>query len=812
MKKISFQDVWPHALAVLVFLVVTIAFFSPVFFEKKTLDQHDITQFLGSSKSLRDYRDATGEEGLWAESMFSGMPAYLVNMDWSDGGVAWTKRVLGLFLPHPVANIFLGFLSYYILLLAFRIRPYLAIAGALAFGLSSFIIIGLGAGHNGRIGAIAFMPLVMAGIHLAFSGKRILGVGLTAMALALHLRENHLQMTYYLMFIVGVYGLVQLISSVQEKKMKEFGITLSMLIPAAVLAAGTFFGQFWAITEYSEYTIRGKGDLVSPGKAQATDGLTKEYAFSHSNGISEPLTLLIPNILGGSSSNFLVNDQESAAYKSLAQASDNQLANQLAQYSSGYWGSQSITAPYYAGAIIVFLFVVGILFAEKKWVWWLGSLALLSVLMTYGKNLPGLNYFLFDYFPGYNKFRSVTFALIIALMVMPLLGMLGVEKFMQRPFDKKAKTKLWIALAIPGGLCFLLWATGGFGSFMRETEKDLPMWYLNALKSDRMSLLRDDAFRSFLFIASVFIVLYLQVWKKISPVAFYAFLTIMVLVDMVVVDRRYFNKDNFKRKYDTGIEMNESDQEILRDKSYYRVYNLQDIQNPFGEARTSYFHNSLSGYHGAKMRRYQDLYDSCMFRETVEVINNLRAGKTDFSGLGVLNMLNTKYFLYGPARNNYLPNPYACGNAWFVYAVEKTNNANDELKLTGTINTRTTAVTTDIRFTGQVNTDSTASIKLLDHKPYWLKYESNSTSGGLAVFSEIYYPKGWSATIDNVEVPILRVNYLLRGLEIPAGSHSIEFTFAPKAYFIGDKITMAANGLVILVFLGSIIWVIKKDD
>jgi hypothetical protein len=306
--------------------------------------------------------------------------------------------------------------------------------------------------------------------------------------------------------------------------------------------------------------------------------------------------------------------------------------------------------------------------------------------------------------------------------------------------------------------------------------------------------------------------MYLQVWKKIAPIAFYAFLTIMVLVDLVVVDKRYFTKDNFKRKYEASFEMNESDQEILKDKSYYRVYNLQDIQNPFGEARTSFYHNSLSGYSGAKMRRYQDLYDSCMYNETVSVINKLRSGSQDFSDVGVLNMLNTKYFLFGPARNNVLENTYACGNAWFVYSVEQVNNANDELDRTGKINTQTTAVTSDKRFSGKINTDSSATISLTDQKPYWLKYESNTASGGLAVFSEIYYPEGWSATIDGNATPILKVNYTLRAIEVPAGKHTIEFTFAPKAYIIGDKITMASNGLVILLLLGTIFFSIKKEN
>jgi Bacterial membrane protein YfhO len=810
-KKISFKDVWPHLLAVLVFLVVTVTFFSPIFFENKSLSQHDIQMFLGSSKALKDYRDATGEEGLWANAMFSGMPAYLVNMEWSNGPIASIKRVGSLFLPHPVSSIFFCFVSYYILLLSFRIRPYLAIAGALAFGLSSFIIIGLGAGHNGRIGAIAFMPLVMAGIHLAFEGKKLLCFGVTAAGLALQLRENHLQMTYYLVFIVAVYGLIRLVEAAQEKKLKEFGTTMAMLIPAAVLAAGTFFGQFWAISEYSKYTTRGKSDLVSKSnQGEGTDGLSKEYAFSYSNGISEPLTLLIPNILGGATSNFLVQDEESRTLKALRQAGNTEEANQLQQYSSAYWGDQRISAPYYAGAVIVFLFFVGILFAERRWVHWLVPLAILSVLLSWGKSFPSFNFFMFDYFPGYNKFRSVTFTLIIILMAMPLLGFLGLEKLMQTTLDKKSKMKLLIAIAIPGGVCLFLWAFGGFGDFMRDAEKGLPIWFLNALKSDRESLLRSDAFRSLMFMLPLFVFLYFELWKKISPAFFYAFVIILVLVDLVAVDRRYFSKDNFIRKYDVGFEINESDQEILKDKSYYRVYNLQDIENPLSEARTSYFHNSLSGYHGAKMRRYQDLYDSCLFNETVEVYNLLRSNNTNFRDLGALNMLNTKYFLFGPAKNNYIPNPYANGNAWFVQKVERASSDNEEIKIVGDIDTRTTGVTSDNRFSGKVNTDSAATINLNDQKPYWLKYESNSSSGGLAIFSEIYYPDGWSATIDGAEAPILRANYLLRALEIPAGKHTVEFTFAPKAYVIGNKVTMASSWIVLLVLLGTIGYSFKK--
>lgn len=363
MRKIKFGDVLPHGVAVVVFLLVTLTFFSPVFFENRSLDQQDIQQHIGSSKSLRDYREATGQEGLWAPSMFSGMPAYLVNLEWSDGVVVTMKKVLTLFLPHPIRNIYAAFICYYILLLAFRVRPYLALAGALAFGLSSYMIIGLSVGHNARIGAIAFMPLVMAGIHLAFTGKRVLGFGVTAAGLAFQLRENHLQITYYLILIVAVYGLVQLIIAFREKQLKEFFTSLAILIPAAVIASATFFGQFWAITEYTRYSIRGPSELA---KAHS-DGLTKAYAFVYNYGIWEPMTLLVPQFYGGSSMKAFVSDAKSESYKALSTAENNDLANRLANYTSEYWGPQSATiGPYYSGAIIVFLFVLGIVFAERR--------------------------------------------------------------------------------------------------------------------------------------------------------------------------------------------------------------------------------------------------------------------------------------------------------------------------------------------------------------------------------------------------------------------------------------------------------------
>ncbi|MFN3840184.1 MAG: YfhO family protein [Cyclobacteriaceae bacterium] len=810
MKKINFsQHIWPHLLAIVVFLVVTVFFFSPVFFENKTLSQHDIIQSIGAAKSLRDFRNQTGEEGLWAPNMFSGMPAYLINVQWSNQPVTFLKSVLSLGLPHPVNNIFIAFVSYYILLLCFRVRPYLAIAGALAFGLSSYMIIGLAAGHNARIGAIAFMPLVIGGIHLAFTQQKALGFGLTTAALALHLRENHLQITYYLLLIVLAYGLVQLVYAIRENQLSGFFKSVALLIPAALLATGSFFGPLWGISEYSQYSIRGKSELVSSAKETATDGLQKEYAFEYSNGIAEPLVLLIPNFYGGSSATYLVQNPESKVYQALVNAGDQRMANQLAPFTRAYWGPQSNTAPYYGGAIIFFLFIVGIVFADKKFVWWLVPLSVLAVVLSWGNNFASFNYLVFDYFPGYNKFRSVTFALLIILFAMPLLGLLGLEKLFEQGLSKQTKNKLLTALSASGGLCLFILLISGMLSYLNQNESDLPAWFMEALRDDRRSILRSDAFRSLSFIVAVFILIYFDVRKKI-PAGFYAMLIFFVTVDLAVVDRRYFTKDNYQSKRKNVIEMSTADQQVLRDNDYYRVLNLN---NPMADALTSYYHNSIGGYHGAKMKRYQDLYDSCIYPEINRLIESAQTGDPDYKNLPVINMLNTRYIFYGQNRANVLRNQYANGNAWFVRKLNVVNSANEELNNVATIDSKKQAVINGSAFTVSDTTfavDSAATIKLVTHKPNHLKYETVNPANGLAVFSEIYYPKGWTATIDGKTSAILRVNYVLRALEIPAGKHSVEFRFNPKPYATGNKITLASSWLVLLVLLGSMAWYIKN--
>lgn len=811
MKKINFTKyIFPHLVAVIAFLLVTVVFFSPIFFEKKVLIQHDIAQSIAGSKVLIDYRAQTGEEGLWASTMFSGMPAYTVSIQWSNEAVKFIKGVLTLYLPHPVSNIFLAFVCYYFMLLVFRVRPYLAIGGALAFGLSTFMIIGLGAGHNARIGATALVPLVMAGIHLSFSGKRILGFGITAAALALHLRENHLQVTYYMIFLVLAYGLMQLVIAVREKKVLELTKTVGILIPAALLAAGTFLGQLWAVKEYTPFSIRGKHELVIPEQAHAPQqiGMNREKAFAYSNGIFEPMTFLVPNFYGGSSQDYLVQHQESETYKALVGIRNDQQANQLAPYTTPYWGTQPIAAPYYGGAIVAFLFVVGIIFAERKYVWWLVSISVFAIVLSWGKNFEAFNYFLFDHLPGYNKFRSVTFALMLAFFAMPLLGLLGLEKLVEKGITQESKKKLLIAFSVTGGICLLLVLFGGVLSYMSDREATLPDWFLSALRDDRKSLLRSDAVRSFFFIAAIFIVLYFNMIKKVSPWMVCLFISFFIMVDLAVVDKRYFAKENYKRKREAVFTLRPSEEQILKDKSYYRVYSTD------GDGRASYFFNSVTGYNGAILRRYQDLMDSCLnAHDMARLSADAQTGSFNFSSYPTLNMLNCKYIIYGEQPNQFIVNDAAVGSAWFIQNLVSVNSPNEELAKINEIDTRTTAIIDISKFNAPTfQYDSTATIVNLEHKPNYLKYESQSLTTGLVVFSEIYYPKGWTATVDGKETSILRVNYTLRALEIPAGKHTIEFTFEPNAYAIGNKVTAVCSWILFVVLLGSIGWTIKKEN
>lgn len=807
MKHIHFrQHILPHLIAVVTFFIVTVLFFSPVFFGRQTLDQYDIKQWKGGAQQAIEYREDTGEELLWTTSMFGGMPSYLVELDWSDDLLTTVKIIMGGGLPHPVRNIFIAFISFYILLLAFRVRPGLAIAGALAFGLSTYMLIGIGAGHNARIGAIAFMPLVMAGIQTCLYRNRYIGLGLTALAVALQLRENHLQITYYLLFIIAIYGVVYLADAIRKGKVKQFALNGLLLLIAALLGLGTYYGKFWAISEYSTYSMRGVSELQSDQDAgENTSGLKRDYAFQYNAGIWEPMTLMIPNFYGGSSSNFLISDEDSEVRQVLERSGDQEMATQLARYTSAYWGEQAGSAPYYAGAIICFLFVLGLFFASRRMIIWLAISFALGIILSWGANWEAFNYAMFDYFPGYNKFRSVTFAIIISLFAMPLLGFAGLEAFLQSKKDKKNTRKLIYALVITGGTCLLIALFAGAASFMREGEEQLPDWFLNALTSDREALLRSDAFRSSILISLVATAIYIHWKEKISFLILSGIVIILVGFDLWSVDKRYFTEDNYRRSSDRGFFVETpADQEILKDKSPgYRVY---ELRNPFNEARTSYYHASLGGYHGAKIRRYQDLIEYCITPETQELITSFQSGNPDMGQFGVLNMLNTKYFIYGAEATNVIRNPAANGNAWFVRDIVPAQTPDEEIQKTCEINTKTEAVINISEF--EISSDigsGSGTIETLEYAPDNITFQSNSSEDGLVVFSEIYYPEGWEATIDGEPATLIRANYVLRALMVPAGEHTITLSFRPAAYYTGNIIIFWSSIFLLILVIGSFI-------
>ncbi len=811
MKKINFiKQILPHIVAIVVFLIVTISFFNPVFFDNKSLEQHDINQWKGGAQEMIEFREETGKEGLWTNSMFGGMPAYLISVNWKDGIVSGFKSTMSVFLPHPIKNIFLAFVSFYILLLSFKIRPYLAIAGALAFGLSTYMIIGLGAGHNSRIGAVAFMPLVLAGIHLAFSGKRILGSGITALGLALELRENHLQITYYLFLMVLVYGLIQLIDAIKNKQLIDFGKTTGLLIIAATIALGTFIGKFWTTYEYGKYSIRGKSELTAQQSTGEKTGLSKDYAFQYSNDPWGPMTMLVPNFLGGGFGNFLVQDEDSETLKALQRSGDSQTANQLARYSSAYWGEKP-PAPYYLGAIICFLFVIGLVMAERKYVIWCSSIALLGVLLSLGDSFSSFNYFMFDYFPGYNKFRSVTFTIVMAFVTMPLLGFIGLEKVLSQSWSKEIQKKLLIALGVSGGLSLLIILFAGMASFTKSGESQLPAWFLNALTSDRESLMRGDAFRSLIFILLAAAAVFIYMKRIISAPVLAALLSALILIDIIPINKRHFSEANYKRSADkTFITPNEADKKILKDQSHYRVYNLQ--ADAMSEARTSYHHSSLGGYHGAKMRRYQDFYTNCIEQQRADLISGIQNGNMDLSPYSAINMLNAKYLVFGPGKNDLIKNESAFGNGWLVSNLIKVNSPDEELSKTCVTNTKNSAVIDTEKFEVKATVFSdSGNVALTEYLPNKIRYNIDAYDNSLAVFSEVYYPHGWIATIDGNEVPILRANFILRALEVPKGKHKVVFEFEPKAYAVGDPITLVSSIILLLIVLGSIGFSLKKS-
>ncbi len=790
------KNLLTHGLAILTFFIVNFLVHYPAIINGLKINQHDILQGVGGNNQLKEFKAETGQEALWNPNMFGGMPAYFTGVQYSGDLLKYVYQVLGLWMGHPSSILFIAMVSFYIMLLSFKVRPLIAIVGALAFGLNGFNVISIMAGHNAKIAAVALMPLVVAGIQLTFSGKKWFGPALTALALGLEIRANHPQITYYLVIIVFAFGINEVIKVMKEKTVKDFAFKAALLVLAALLSVGANYGRLATSLEYSKYSIRGKSELSSD--QASSSGLDREYAFRYSNGITEPLFLFVPNFFGGSSQQELSTKSEIAKALRTAGYNRSQIAQQV-QSIPTYWGDQPLTAPYFAGTLAVVFFILGIVILPKDKKIWLIILAILGIMMSWGKSFAGFNDLLFDYLPGYNKFRSVTFTIIISIFAINLLGCLGLEKLVSLDWDKATKKKVFLTFAIGGGSLILLAIFSGALSFKGAVDAQLPDWFVDALRSDRKSLLVKDTLRALLFVAAFAAAVWSLFVKKVNIKYVLMGLIIIVFTDNFSLSKRFLGEDRFvKDPYEEEFALNEADQALMASSGAGdRVLNLQ---NPFNENRTSYYHASIGGYHGAKIRRYNDLIDYCLGSEVQRAIQKLQSQSMDFSDLPILNMLNATQFYAGGQRNGVFPNRYANGESWVVNELIPVNSADEEISRLCDINTKTQAIIDQSKF--EIPTTSgSGSIELVEKTPNRLTYSATIQNGNaLGVFSEIYYPKGWVATINGSEVEILRTNYVLRALSIPEGIHEIVFEFRPKVYTIANGIMLVSCVLVLLSF------------
>lgn len=784
----------PHILAPVIFLCVVFIYFSPLL-QGKALFQQDTTHYRGMAKEIIDYREKTGEEPLWTNSMFGGMPAYLISTRYPSNLFRFVDRVISLNLPVPARYIFLIMIGFYLFLVAgYRVNPWLGIVGALAFGFSSYFFIIEAAGHNSKAHAIAFMAPVLLGIIIAYRGKFFLGSVLTGVFLALQIHAGHLQITYYTFMMVLVLGIILLIQYIREKQLSGFFKPLAFLIIGVIFAVGSNIASIWLTYEYGKVSIRGKSELTSD-QENITGGLDKDYILNdYSYGIAETFNLLIPNFVGGASSGF---DTSSKTYDLLRKNNVPNARQMAEQLPLAYWGPQRFTSgPVYIGAVVIFLFVFGLFLVKGREKWWVVTVVLLAVFLAWGKHFQIFSEIFINYFPGYSKFRTVSMTLVMAELAIPLLGILAVKEMTDGQTEKKDLVRaLRNTLYIVGGITlFFTLFPGVLFSFHAPIDEQLsgagwPVQFLDAIREDRKMLLQKDAFRSLVFVLLSAGTIWAYIEGKLKVGWLYPVLGMIILFDLWPVNKRYLNNKDFgpKQEITHPFKPTEADLEILQDKDPdYRVLNL--TVNTFNDASTSYFHKSIGGYHGAKIRRYQDL-----------ITHQISA-----NNLQVLNMLNTRYII---VNDNGKPvaqrNPNALGNGWFVAQYKIVPDADHEMEaLTNFIPAEEAII--DQRFSRFVEglkpyKDSLSEIKLLSYAPNHLVYESHNTKEGLAVFSEIYYDKGWSATVDGKPVDYFRVNYILRGMVLPAGDHRIEFSFRPKGYFVGEKISLASSSLLLIL-------------
>lgn len=818
----TIMEVWKKygldVAAVVLFALISFAYFVPASLDGRILFQHDASAGRGMGHEQQTYFERTGERTRWTNSVFGGMPTYQTAPSYkSTDALSKVMDAYHLWLPENVWYVFVYLLGFYILLRAFDFRQELAVLGSIIWAFSSYFFIIIAAGHIWKVMALAYLPPMIAGLVLAYRGKYLWGFILTALFTAFEVKANHVQMTYYYLFVVLFMVIAYLVQAIKNKQLLHFGKATAVCAAAACLGICMNLSNLYHTWEYSKESMRGKSELVKANTANQTNsGLERDYITQWSYGIGETWTLLIPNAKGGAS--VPLSQNETAMKK--ADPNFIQIYQQIGQY----WGEQPGTSgPVYVGAFVMMLFILALFIVKGPMKWALLAATVLSVLLSWGKNFMPLTNFFIDYMPMYAKFRTVASILVIAEFTIPLLAMLGLKKILDTPSVLNKQIKyVYISFGLTAGFCllFALMPSVFFSNFVSAQEleamKSIPAEYqgqlLANLREMRQAIFTDDCWRSFFIIVIGTFLLLLYRANKLKNSAFVGMVIVLCVIDMWQVNKRYLNDSMFVEKSvrDNPIEMTPTDQQILQTKELdYRVLNL--ATSTFNENETSYFHKSIGGYHPAKLRRYQEMIETYIAPEMEKLMKSIVEAQGDMTKLNgdsispVLNMLNTKFFIMPLQGGQTVPlkNPYAFGNAWFVDKVTYVNNANEELEMVGKLNLRAEAVA-DKKFRDVLGSsceqDHHAQVTMKNYEPNQLTYEVESAKGGVLVFSENYYPE-WTATVDGKEVPVGRVNYILRAIQVKPGKHQVVLSFFPKSVDRTETVAYIAFALLVICIL-----------
>ena len=817
----------PDMLAVLLFAILAFAYFFPADIEGRILYRHDASAGRGAGQESIEYMQKTGERSRWTNALFGGMPTYQMAPSYhSTDKLSTLTKIYHLFLPENVWYVFAYLLGFYILLRAFDFRQHLAALGSIVWAFSTYFLIIIAAGHIWKVWALAYLPPLIAGLVLAYRGKYLWGFVLTAVFTAFEINANHVQMTYYYLFIILAMVIAWLVDSIRHKELAKFGKATAVCIAGAAIGVCINLSNLYHTWQYGQESMRGKSELLKKNSANQTNsGLERDYITQWSYGIGETWTLLIPNTKGGAS----VPMSESKIAMEKADPTYESIYQQIGQY----WGEQPGTSgPVYVGAFVMMLFVLSLFIVKGPMKWALLAVTILSILLSWGRNFMPFTDFFLDYVPMYAKFRTVASILVIAEFTIPLLAMMALKKLFDESdgFAKYSKP-VYISFGITAGFCllFALMPTMFFDSFISSNEmhalSTLPQEHIQPIISNlvdmRTAVFTADCWRSFWIIVIGMVLLMAYRYRKLKAEYTIGAILVLCLIDLWQVNKRYLNDEMFvpQSEREAPQQMSQTDELILRDKTLdYRVLNL--ASNTFNENETSYYHKSIGGYHAAKLRRYQEMIEQYISPEMQRLMNAVAEAGGDMTQVNgdsicpVINMLNTRYLIFPLQGGQTVPiqNPYALGNAWFVDKLTYAKNANEEIMKVGQIDLRHEAVA-DEKFQAQlgeaVAQDTTSTVTIKDYEPNQLTYEVNSGKGGVLVFSEIYYP-GWTATIDGEPAELGRVDYILRALQVKPGKHEVVLSFFPKSVDITETIAYTAYAILLLVLIGTAVMYWRK--